>query len=135
MKRLLSILLALILGLAPSLMALPAGALTLIAGNRDEANLPACCRRNGAHHCHMNAEQMRRMMAASSGETTLGAPSCCPSYPRSVATSVSSEHALVASVGGQSTLLVERRTPQSSRAAALISARRTWPKRGPPSLL
>ena len=135
MKRLLSILLALLLGLAPSLAALPAGALSRIMGSSDEANLPACCRRNGAHHCHMNAGQMRRMMAANSGETTLAAPSCCPCYPRSVATSVSSEHALVARSVAQSNLLAGRRTAQSSRAAALVSARRTWPKRGPPYLL
>jgi len=135
MKRLFSLFLALLIGLAPALSALPAGALTRVwKAADDESNLPACCRRNGKHHCHMSADQMRAMLASSSTQTILTAPSCCPCYPQNQATSVSQSAAVVSPSAQLSTLLVERRTPQASRAAALVSARRTWPKRGPPAL-
>ena len=135
MKRLFSLFLALLIGLAPALSALPAGALTRVwKAADDESNLPACCRRNGKHHCRMSADQMRAMLASSSGETILTAPSCCPCYPQNLASSVSQSAALVHSPAQLSTLLVERRTPQASAMAALVSARRTWPKRGPPAL-
>lgn len=43
----------------------------------EDARLPACCRRLGAHHCAMMLEMMR----AGSGAPSFSAPSTCPNYP------------------------------------------------------
>lgn len=48
MRKLLSILLLAVIGL-------PFATPLLAATGKSEANLPACCRRNGTHHCMMKA--------------------------------------------------------------------------------
>lgn len=73
MRRGISILLALMFGLGP---------LSSILPGAEDASLPACCRRHGAHHCAM-AARMAAMMAAieSDGEASVTAPTTCPYYP------------------------------------------------------
>lgn len=77
MRRALSISLILLLWL-PALAALMPGAA--------EARLPFCCRRQGAHHCAMEA------VAAQAEDTGSGpiarAPSHCPEFPQLPATVV-----------------------------------------------
>jgi hypothetical protein len=132
MRRLLSILLALALGLGPGLAAIPASALASGWGaTADESRLPACCRRNGAHHCVMSQAQKQAMLNGST-ETSVSAVNCCPSFPHSLATSVTVDHALAGKATHQTLLIVERRTALASEATAQVSLRRTWPKRGPP---
>jgi len=46
----------------------------LIASAQADASLPACCRRNGAHHCMM----LQEMMLADSGTQSSVRPSPCP---------------------------------------------------------
>ncbi|HUV97287.1 MAG TPA: hypothetical protein VMV98_07435 [Acidobacteriaceae bacterium] len=46
----------------------------LIASAQADASLPACCRRNGAHHCMM----MATLMLADSGTQSSVRPSPCP---------------------------------------------------------
>ena len=46
----------------------------LIASAQADASLPACCRRNGAHHCMM----LQAMILADSGTQPLVRPSPCP---------------------------------------------------------
>ncbi len=54
----------------------------LTQSSSDESRLPACCRRNGKHHCAMPEEMVGRIVAANSGKTPLiGAPAHCPFYP------------------------------------------------------
>ena len=73
MRRVLSILLVAVLGLAPLS--------ALVPGNWS-AHLPICCRKRGAHHCEMPEDAAARIVAAISGSTaTVGAPSRCPQYP------------------------------------------------------
>ena len=61
MRRILSILLLLVLGLGPEAPAtalasgLISGPASAWSGKVDESRLPACCRRNGKHHCAMSA--------------------------------------------------------------------------------
>src|SRR5271170_5942365 len=70
-RRALSIVLLLLFS-AP--LILPLLALTVSS----EMNLPACCRRNGAHHCMMKAPPTESDSAA----TNLSAiPQRCPAYP------------------------------------------------------
>ncbi|WP_263357326.1 hypothetical protein [Acidicapsa ligni] len=130
MRRILTILLMLVLGIGPAMAAVPTGALS--AGwdaIQNDSRLPACCRRNGAHHCAMT-----QMNSGDNKQTSLSAPNCCPCMPHAVASTVVSDYALVGSAAHQSALLSEARTAQASETAARISAMRTWPKRGPPSL-
>lgn len=66
MRRSFSISLLFLFLLGPVLSALP---------GVNEANLPMCCRRHGAHHCVMGSEG-----GIASGEVILRAASHCSSY-------------------------------------------------------
>jgi hypothetical protein len=83
LRKVLSIVLLLVFGLA-------AVAPLLAAGQDADAGLPACCRRNGAHHCAMGIAGMRgmggmRAMADASDAPRWKAPaSRCPYCPVSV---------------------------------------------------
>jgi hypothetical protein len=125
MRRILSIVLALIVGLGPALAAVPANALTLgWNANGDESGLPACCRRHGVHHCAMGTQTI--------GETSISASDCCPCWPHAVA-STAAPLAALGSHGQSLRTAIERRSPHQAEVAAGISDRRSWPKRGPPS--
>jgi len=50
-------------------------ALTALLPGSEDARLPYCCRRHGAHHCEMNSED-----TGASGPV-LKAPSHCPQFP------------------------------------------------------
>src|ERR1700756_2099163 len=89
MRRALSILLVLFLGLGP---------LAATLRGSDDARLPICCRRNGSHHCAMSDESLARIIQAAFGATpVLGAPAHCPQYPGSAPATISPVHALTAS--------------------------------------
>lgn len=66
MRRFVSILFLLLCTLGPLSAVLPGS---------EDSQLPACCRRHGAHHCSMAAEQ------ASDGHA-LAAPTHCPQFHR-----------------------------------------------------
>jgi hypothetical protein len=51
----------------------------LASGSISEASLPACCRRNGAHHCMMGMAQARWTVTSFSA-----VPQKCPFYPTAV---------------------------------------------------
>jgi hypothetical protein len=79
-RRLLAISL-LLLFLAPAVMPLFA------LGANSDANLPACCRRNGKHHCAMSPEMMQAMMQSMMNGTQVNVlPMKCPMYPRAITT-------------------------------------------------
>jgi hypothetical protein len=91
-----------------------------------ESNLPACCRRDGAHHCAMNA---------SSAGTSLLTPRC-PAFPASkngpITQTVSAASVARVLHGG----LVSHSTSRPQTDALLqISYNRAGQKRGPPTLL
>jgi hypothetical protein len=85
MKRVLSILLALLFGLGPLTAALPAS---------EDLHLPACCRRHGMHHCAMFAEGSAQK--AADGHAALSAPATCPYYPGAMMAPIAPTHALLA---------------------------------------
>ncbi len=68
MRRVCSILFVLLFGLGP----------LAVAVDGDDASLPACCRRHGAHHCAMSSAVNR----ADSQTPALAAPSHCPFFPQ-----------------------------------------------------
>jgi hypothetical protein len=101
---------------------------------KSDANLPACCRRNGTHHCMMSMAE-RREMASDKPRFTSPVEKCpyCPAAltfghqtnPFSIATSQS---VFVGSVG-QSSVIAQT---ESKRR---ISRDRSRQKRGPPAFV
>jgi hypothetical protein len=75
-RKLISILLLATFAL-PCLSALSA------LGETSESRLPACCRRNGAHHCMMSAEQ-KALLEEGQHFTTIH--SKCPLFPKAITT-------------------------------------------------
>ena len=71
MRRLLSLGLLL-------LFSLPLIAPVLALATGSEANLPACCRRNGAHHCAMKDHPSQSSI---DGTNLSSIPQHCPAYP------------------------------------------------------
>jgi hypothetical protein len=119
LRRLLAILLA-------ALFTLPF--VTPLLAQSREANLPACCRRAGAHHCQMAA-------IPTTGTHLLAHNSCCPLYPRAI---TSTHPNPLANPAAQTDL-----TPVNTRPNAIpqtesrrrIARERTRQKRGPPTFL
>src|SRR5215471_8525816 len=71
MRRVLSILLALAFGLGPVAFAL---------GYDESSSLPACCRRQGAHHCVMPSDA-RAYLRGLSQRPAFTPPTQCPVFP------------------------------------------------------
>jgi len=104
-----------------------------LASGPDDSQLPACCRRNGKHHCAMQMADME-MGNIPSGMVTLSekcpyAPFArCPlMLPHSFTPSA---RGAIAGPGTGPALIV-----RAAEAGYRISADRTRHKRGPPPLL
>jgi hypothetical protein len=97
-----------------------------------DANLPACCRRNGVHHCQMKLQQS----TAAAHQTTLTTISTkCPLYPGS-AILVQHKDAWLHAVNRIVGKSVRRTTVKAPTYAHVqIALDTAWQKRGPPSLL
>jgi hypothetical protein len=98
----------------------------------DDASLPPCCRRNGAHHC-----SMARLKAAilASGQPIVTAPSTCPNYPGENALTTPPLHGLAPAATAEISLPAASHTPAAARAAARASNARTRSSRAPPALV
>ncbi len=93
-----------------------------------ESRLPACCRKNGKHHCAMGDEP-----SAHATETSVSAPACCPNLPSPLASATETFAAIPSSGATSLALSAERRATQARIEIARASDRRVHPKRGPPS--
>ncbi len=124
MRRALSIFLALFFSLGPLAATLEAS---------DDARLPACCRRHGAHHCAMSMDAAFRMAEATSGKSILTTPSTCPAFPVSAAASTPGQQALAPASASLPALLAHPHSLAAARAAALLSQVRTRSGRAPPA--
>jgi hypothetical protein len=97
----------------------------LAAGS--DANLPACCRRNGAHHC----TSMTRALPGA-GVNLSAMPQCCPAYPAIAAPaphghlSFQAESLIFAEIVSHPAI-----KPQTE-ARARVALDRSRQKRGPP---
>jgi hypothetical protein len=122
-RKLLSILLL-------ALFALPLAAPLLAMSAQDDASLPACCRRNGAHHCSgMMADQAT---AATPGQHFAAAYGRCPSYPAAIAVAHTSPF-VPGTPDADFIALVSH--PANSRQTVVRQAtarNRSRPLRGPP---
>ena len=109
------------------------GPLAATVQGDDESRLPACCRRNGAHHCAMSESAARLIAEAYAGKSIFTAPSTCPRFPGSVYTVTNSIHALAAAPIDLSGLAVNLHSPSATQSAARISQARTRSSRAPPA--
>jgi len=119
MRRLLALLLLAAFGLP---VAAPAFALATTA----DIHLPACCRRNGAHHC-------AAMMANPSSGPAFSA--ICPHFPQPSATSPTNASAALTSPSPNIVHLITLTATQQAETQRRISRERSRQTRGPPSLL
>ena len=127
MRRILSIVLALMVGLGPALATVPANALAFGWNTHgDESGLPACCRRHGVHHCAAG------MQTRTTSETSISAAGCCPCWPHALA-STAVPPAALGSYRQSLHIAIECRGTHQIEITAGIGDRRSWPKRGPPS--
>lgn len=99
----------------------------LLASTPSEASLPACCRRDGQHHC--------MMLGQGSPQDRTVAPKCpfAPFASRSLMAphAIAAGHRPIASAGMAGLGVIVR----EALAGYRISADRTRQKRGPPSFL
>jgi hypothetical protein len=124
MRRALAILLTMYFGLGPLAAALPGS---------DDASLPPCCRRHGAHHCAMAMRMAAMMAEARSGSTPfVTAPSTCPLFPGFAAGPWTPAHALAATAVEYPSLLKQSHAPAAVRASAHASSIRIHASRAPP---
>jgi hypothetical protein len=97
-----------------------------------EANLPACCRRDGKHHCAMTMDET----ASAAGVSVGTAQPRCPLYPGASATPVGRYAAVLRSSGAVFGAIVSHPAIQfQTEAGYRISFGRSSQKRGPPVVL
>jgi hypothetical protein len=112
------------------LFSLPLISPVLAIATGSDANLPACCRRNGAHHC------MKKMQPEKSSSPSLSATAqCCPAYPAVVTSarhgdlSVPTASLIFAEIVSHPTIKLQ------IEARARVALDRSRQKRGPPTEL
>ncbi len=97
-----------------------------------EANLPACCRRHGKHHCAMMDAFLQ---ATSSGTPQAGAtPQHCPFYPHGVPPGSLRFHAAPPPAAAQFAQVASHPAIHAqTQAIYRLSLDRSRQKRGPPT--
>ena len=108
----------------------PLAAVCLPSSASQDPNLPACCRRDGKHHCAMMAGAM-----ASSNEIQLkSSPEPCP-FRGSAGYPAHSSSAFIPAAQVYFAALVSHPAIHAQTTAIMrVSALRSHQKRGPPSL-
>lgn len=124
MRRLLAILLLAVFGLPY--------ASVLFAQEGAETGLPACCRKNGKHHCAMSQLQSS---GAQQGERISMVAEKCPYAPAVPAAAHLSLFAAPLSAGVFAELVHHPAIHEQTHAKYRISRDRSRQKRGPPSLI
>ena len=124
MRRSLSIFLMLLLGFGPLAATLEAS---------DDARLPACCRRLGAHHCAMPDALITSMARVESRTPIVTAPSHCPLYPGAALATLASPRALAASRAELPSQSEQSCIPHLKNNSVLTRQIQTLADRGPPA--
>ena len=98
-----------------------------------ESNLPACCRRDGKHHCGMTDRDMAETPSSGAAVDALRAK--CPFFPSGGAVLPQPGAALLAASQPAGISIVSQiAAPAQAEAGYRISFNRFHQKRGPPSL-
>lgn len=124
MRRGFSILLILFLGLGP---------LSAMVPGSEDANLPACCRRNGAHHCAMNMQMAAMMAKIADPRPAFSAPLTCPLYPGPSLMLLMPAHALATAHASAQIASTQSIAPVFARVAAHSSPSPEHSGRAPPA--
>jgi hypothetical protein len=123
-RRLLSFALLLVFGL-------PVVAPALGSTADAQTGLPACCRRNGAHHCTKTPEQLAAMLHGDHFAAVQSKCPCCPSAPINLHQQTMALHTPGIQAIGFVSLTAKCRQAAASARVALAGARH---KRGPPNV-
>lgn len=107
----------------------------LFASSAADASVPACCRRDGKHHCLMMMDAMARSSSSDAAQTKSATvqESCPYTLVASVAINLPFVPDEVRTAISASTLS-SAADPIPTEVARQISLDRSHPKRGPPSL-
>jgi hypothetical protein len=124
MRRGFSIFLILFFGLGP---------LSALVDSSQDAGLPACCRRHGAHHCAMSAEMAMRAEVAFDRAPSFSAPPTCPLYHGPTFSMLMPAHALTTAAAKARAECTRTPAPAFERIAALSTPSRAYAGRGPPA--
>jgi hypothetical protein len=109
------------------------GPLSALADGSEDANLPACCRQLGAHHCAMSVHRAAIQAEAESDKTTsVDVPSTCPQYPGLAAMFAAPAPALAASPAAAGIAVATLLVWDGGREVILSAAMGTHAGRGPP---
>jgi hypothetical protein len=123
MRRGFSIFLILFFGLGP---------LSAFVDGTQDAGLPACCRRHGAHHCAMNAETIRPGRSIDP-TPSFSAPPTCPLYHGPALSMLMPAHALTAAPPRTKAEFTHTAALAIDRFAAFSTPSRIYAGRGPPA--
>jgi hypothetical protein len=124
LRKSLSILLLAVFGLpfVSPLLDMTAGA---------ESNLPACCRRNGAHHCMMSEAQKQALLH---GDNVTVIRTRCPLYPKATAPAHHPDYGFTPAAVLFTEVLSAPETLRQIEAWARIALEGARQKRGPPNV-
>lgn len=124
LRKLISILLLALFGL-------PFVSPLFAATAKSESNLPACCRRNGKHHCMMDLAERSHV---GSSKPEFRAPlEKCPFYPASLQASQHSDFGLTVSSAVFGEVISHPAVHVQIESMWRIARERSRHKRGPPS--
>ncbi len=124
MRRGFSIFLILFFGLGP---------LSNTLESSEDANLPPCCRRHGAHHCAMAMRMAAMMARIADPQPSFTVPLTCPLYPGLTTTILMPPHALTVSPARPHVAVMRALAPVFVRAVAQAAPSRAHAGRGPPA--
>jgi hypothetical protein len=124
MRRGFSIFLILFFGLGP---------LSAFVDGTEDAGLPACCRRHGAHHCAMSTQMAMRAELAVDRAPSLSAPPTCPLYHGPAFSMLMPAHALTAAPASHRAEFTPIPAPTFERIAAFSTPSHAYAGRGPPA--
>ncbi|MBC8166351.1 MAG: hypothetical protein H7Y20_10815 [Bryobacteraceae bacterium] len=99
----------------------------------EQSNLPACCRRDGKHHCAMMASPA--ISPEASGAKFKAVRTKCASFPKSQATPVVSAFLSVPARGIAEPVIAALDVVAQTEARYRLSFSRSRHKRGPPARL
>jgi hypothetical protein len=102
-------------------------------GAMSDTGLPACCRRNGKHHCMMSADEGATL--SSDTQAFDAPPQQCPYYPASIAIVHGDLFTLPAAQAVYAGLIAHPAVVAQTESKLRISRTRSRQKRGPPSFL
>jgi hypothetical protein len=127
MRRGFSIFLILIFGLGP---------LTAFVDGSEDANLPPCCRRHGAHHCAMYQRILAmRAQQALDPKPAVTDPLTCPNYPGPTIAMLMPAHAVTADMAEPAPAWTAISHVPAARYESVASASlRAHAGRGPPQI-